>query len=383
MTGIPTGGRHRHPATPRIAALVSAVVAVAAAVTLLALPSPGQRSSPAAAPAGPPTLQSTWRDAGQLTLPGTLDDGGEYTPRAVTADGVPVGTAPDGRGNLRLLVGKPGATRELHRLPANAQPGYSAVIVSGGQAVWAVTMPDDAGVARSAVWTAALDGSSPARRLTTGTGDMVFFNSEYDLVVAGGRVYWIAAAPTSEPTTEVRSVPLAGGDVRVQRIAGAFALSAWPWLVSAGNGQTGSIELRDLLTGRRIPIPGQPNELIACSPTWCRRVVLGNEGSTRLDLSRRDGRDRHTIAGTGGGNAVSPGVSDVALLDRFEVLTTAAKNGGQTGDQRLFLYDVPARRAVLLHEAVGVAGARGGWLWWSTGTAEATQWTLLDLRSLR
>ena len=157
--------------------------------------------------------------------------------------------------------------------------------------------------------------------LTADTGAVIFFNSQYDVVIAEGRVYW-AAAGEGRQSTEVRSVPLGGGRVAVQPIDGAYALSAWPWLTSAGGSQGGSVELRNLVTGERRTVSGAANELVNCGPVWCRVMIIGAAGRpARTDVMRTDGSDRKRMAA----GTISSAVLDVALVDRFEVLAQTTR----------------------------------------------------------
>jgi hypothetical protein len=209
---------------------------------------------------------------------------------------------------------------------------------------------------------------------------VVFYSSQYDLVIADGQLYWLAAARTATPVTEVRSVPLGGGPVTVRNVDGSYALSAWPWMVSAGTGQTGAVELRNLVDGRRVTVPAQPSELVSCSPAWCRVLVVSTvSGPARIDLMRPDGSDRRRVAS----GLVSAAIGDVAVLDRFEVLTLAGRDGSATSNQQLMLYDAPKKRTIQVANGVGTVLCRAGILWWSTGDNETLRWHALDLHALR
>jgi hypothetical protein len=138
------------------------------------------------------------------------------------------------------------------------------------------------------------------------------------------------------------------------------------------------VELFNLKTGEKITVPGSANELVTCGPAWCRVLLLGPGGQpARTDLMRPTGADRVRMAAGG----VTAAVLDVALLDRFEVLS---KTIGSDGPATLtvILYDAPANRSVVLASGVATVQARGPVVWWSTGEAEAVQWFALDLRTL-
>jgi len=204
----------------------------------------------------------------------------------------------------------------------------------------------------------------------------VFFNSQYDVVIADGAVRWAAAGANGQ-FTEVRSVPLGGGTVSVQRIDGAFAMSAWPWLTSAGG--SGSVQLRNATTGASIPVATAPDEMVTCGPVWCRVLVIGPGGQpARTDLMRPTGADRRRLAA----GMTTSAVLDVALLDRFELLTQTMAGDGPAL-LTLILFDLTADRAVPLARGVATVQARGPVVWWSTGSDEAVEWFALDLRTLR
>ena len=83
--------------------------------------------------------------------------------------------------------------------------------------------------------------------------------------------------------------------------------------------------------------------------------------------------------GSAGGTA-SASVQDVALLDRFEVVSEGG--GDRTGQSQLYLYDTKRRTLVLVDPNAATVLGRDGMLWWSTGNNETMAWHALDLRSL-
>jgi hypothetical protein len=345
--------------------LVALGAALAVAGVLLGLPGPAQ------APAGLPIVV--------VDMPGRLPDGTAFTPLYFLDPQTAVGTAPTpDRTAVRLVLrGDEGLLRELRRLPERSTPQFTGFTSTGDDLVWAesTALPDGRGETR--LWRVSWRSADAPVELTADTGDAVFFNSQYDLVVADGSVHWVSAARGGPVVTEVRSVPLSGGPVSLSRVDGAFALSAWPWLVSAG---TGAVSLRNLDSGEVVAVPSSPTEIVTCAAAWCRVLVLaGDLGPARLDLMRPDGTDRHRIAG----GVVSASVTDVAILDRFEVLTVVGREGSATSNQQLLLYDIAARRTVTVAVGVGMVLCRGGVLWWSTGDNETLAWHAVDLRTLR
>ncbi|MCW6005881.1 hypothetical protein K1W54_15020 [Micromonospora sp. CPCC 205371] len=364
------------PAPRRSRAPLGGVIALAAALaaagTLLALSPNG--SEPAGS-AQIRTVDQVWPDATRASIPGVLPDGAPYSPAYLLDAGTSIGTATDPGGTVLRLVLRDaaGAVRELRRLPVGGSPQFSGFTRAGDELAWAESVTTDAGAARTEMWTANVTGGAP-RKITGDTGDVVFFNSQYDMVIDAGRLYWVSVAPGQDQVTEVRSARLAGGEVTVRTQPGAWALSAWPWLVSAGSGQSGPVELRDLGTGKVTTVAAAATELVTCSPAWCRVLVLAGNGPARIDLIRPDGTDRRPVAD----GAATASVIDVALLDRFEVLS----QGTDLTTQRLLLYDLRSGASAVVADDAGMVLSRGGLLWWSRGNPQTPEWQTLDLRSL-
>jgi hypothetical protein len=361
-----------------LAGLASLVVALAAGLFLVAGPAPS-RPAPLT---GELTLALAFPGIKPVDMSGWLDDGTDYNPQFFLDPKTSLGTAPStDKKQLRLLLrAADGKLRELRRLPVTSQPQYGAFTVSGDDVAWDESTAGTDSQAVTQMWVMNWRTGQPPRALTTNVGDAVFFNSQYDMVIADGRLYWVAAARTKDPVTEVRSVPLTGGAVTVRQVPGAYAFSAWPWLVSAGTGQTGPVQLQNLDTGKRVTVTAQPTELVTCSPDWCRVLILSeNSAPARMELMRPDGSKRQRIAGA----SVSSAVIDVAVLDRFEILARAGNNGAPTSNQQLLLYDLKHTRTVVVANGVGMVLSRGGMLWWSTGDNETLAWHALDLHALR
>ncbi|MFV2017655.1 hypothetical protein [Micromonospora sp. LOL_023] len=374
-TGAPAQppGRHRRG---RPWHLVGLAAALAATVLLVGLPPAGPTSSEQ--PDRLRTVAEVWPDAQITDLPANLPDGPAYSPMLFLDSTTSVGTSPSPDGTMLRLVQRSGDTvRELRRLPLAATPQFGGFTTNGAVLAWSESVADTDGQGRTELWTARWDAPEP-RQLTADTGDVVFFNSQYDMVINDGNLYWVAVAPDPEPATELRSVPLAGGEVTVRTDPGAWALSAWPKMVSAGSGETGPIRVRDLAERRYVDVPAGPTELVTCGPSWCRVLVLAADGPGRIDLMRPDGTDRRRV----GDGTVTASTIDVAVLDRFEVLSLSAEPNGFSNSQQLIIYDLQLDEALVVADGVGMVLCRGGTLWWSVGDNETISWQHLDLRTL-
>lgn len=366
-----------HPVRRRLGGLVGLGAALAAAGVLLALP---------AAPPGPPpgpqvrTVEQAWPDAQPAEIAASLSDGPAYSPVFFLDPLTSVGTAPSPEGTqLRLVLrAADGAIRELRRLPIDGAPQYAGFARDGDEFAWAESTSAADGHGRTELWAVNLGSTRPARRLTSDTGDVVFFNSQYDMVINSGRLYWAAVAPGVEQATEIRSIALTGGPVSVRTEQGAWSISAYPWLASAGTGASGPVQLRNLDQRKVIDVDATGSELVTCSPVWCRVLVLAADGPGRIELMRPDGTERQQVAG----GVATSAVIDVAILDRFEVLSLADAQRTATDSQQLLLYDVRGQQTVVVAEGAGLVLCRDGILWWSTGGSDATAWHSLDLRAL-
>jgi hypothetical protein len=366
------------PAGSLAAAVLAAVWLIAAPTS--APPAPAAAPGPAVSAAvAPLTVGQRWPEAEVVDAPGTLKDGAAFQPLLYIDASTAVGTAPapDGRA-VRLLVRSAAGERPLQRVAQDRRPQFLGLTAADGVLFWAELTVEPSGPGSTRIWRAPLDGSAAPAVLTAEAGAAVFFESQYDLVVAAGRVHWVAAAPGDTLVTEVRSVPVGGGPVRVDRVAGAFALSAWPWLQTAPGSGSGPLRLHNLDTGRDTVVPTSPVETVVCSPVWCRSIVAGATGATRYDLTRPDGSDRRRV----GGGTLSAVLYDVALLDRFEPVSDATGASATTLGLRLLLFDLTDGRLVLLADAAGQVLGRDGVLWWSTGDQEALLWHSLDLRTV-
>ncbi|MEU4691553.1 hypothetical protein [Actinoplanes sp. NPDC023714] len=365
---------------------ISLAVALAAAVALLAGGLPEQKSAPLPPTAARPALAQAWPDAARAdlrdlglepllfldvtTAVGTADtsDGqhtrliikyAEKSGKGGVSGGGPSGGNPDG-----------GRERELRRLPADSR--FDNLTKAGNELLWTETGESGG----TEIWALDLTADENPRRLTGDTGNILLYGGQHDLVTAGGRVHWAAA--DGDSTTEIRSVALTGGAVTTETRKGQWALAAWPWLTSDVGGQAGEITLHNLESGEEKRITAGPAEWTMCTPAWCRVMVNNGEGLARIDLMRPDGSERRRIAGPG----TQAAVNDIAVLDRFEILSETRPDSDLTGTAGLVVHDVRTQRTVTLSVAADLAASRDGMLWWSTGDREATVWHTLDLRTV-
>ncbi|MGN9912895.1 hypothetical protein ACTMTJ_35700 [Phytohabitans sp. LJ34] len=350
--------------------LFGLVAALVAAGALLAQTPVGARSPKTP----PPPVAAAWPQVTRATIPGTLPDGAAYTPVYFLDERASVGTALDPRGGgVRLVLrAADGAIRELRRGTGRFYAGFTR---DGDQLVWAESVTAEDGVTRTELWRAALAGGAP-RKVTADTGWVSFENSDHDIVAAAGQLHWTAAARSS---TEIRSVPLGGGPVRVRTEPGAWALTAWPWLVSTGSGQRGPMRLLNLDTGQTTTVKAGDDTPDQCGPTWCRLFALRGDDPVRSVLMRPDGSDRQTATDDG----ATAAIADVAVLDRFEVLAGDSSTlATAVGGARLLIYDLKTRQLVNVAEAASRVSYRGGVLWWSTSGGDNTTWHSIDLRTV-
>ncbi|WP_231956831.1 MULTISPECIES: hypothetical protein [unclassified Actinoplanes] len=274
---------------------------------------------------------------------------------------------------MRLLLRSTGGLRELRRQPADAAPQFDNFAVAGDDVVW--TESTDAG--STEIWSVNTRDGRPAHRLTADTGDTVFYGTQNDLVIAGGRVYWAAALKQGQDT-EIRSVALTGGAVTARRESGTWALTTWPWLTDSTGGPSRMLRMRNFNTGRDVQVATSAEDAAECSPVWCRVMISGSEGLVRIDLMHPDGSARRRIAGAD----ASAAVTDVAILDRFEILSQTIPGSDVTGVAALRVYDISTGTTVDISPAVSAAFTRAGVLWWSTGSTDTVMWHILDLRTV-
>jgi hypothetical protein len=357
---------------------LAAALAMVGVLTSLPTPGPATRVQGSDVPQG---LTDRWPGARPVTVSATLPDGDAYSPLLVrdAATSVGLATTPDGRGTALVMWSGPAGRRSLQALSPGTGDTVVALTEGGGRLYWIRSGTGGDGRASASLWTATLSGG-PAGMLSADAGAAISYGSRYDLQIADGHLYWVAAPPSSPGAVEVRSVALGGGPVSVQTLPGTYALADWPWLTSA-IGTGGPIgrpgELLNLRTGQRISIAPGPDQQVRCTSTWC-RVTTSTGPGDRVVIERPDGRERRGIALPDGAAAVT----DVAVLDRFEILTTPLSPDPDSVAQRLLLYDVRTHRKVTVAPAVTRVSAHGDWVWWTTGDNETLAWHLLDLATL-
>jgi hypothetical protein len=341
--------------------------AVVAGGVLLVGPSAGsQPSQPERS-----TAAAAWPSATRAAIPALLPDGATYRPEIFLDARTSVGTAPSPDGTFVRLVlrGADASVRDLRRVRLDQRPSFQAFAVAGDVLAWA----EGAKGSGTTMWAAGLRGTAPARRLTADTGAAVFYGSQYSLLIADGRLRWVAE---KGDVTEVRSMALTGGRVDVRAEPGSWVSSAWPWLVNGATDAAGTSMLRNVVTRQDVAVPRTRRATTGCSPVWCRVVSLSRDGA-RVELMRPDGSTRQRIAGD-----ATTVIADVVPLDRFEVLAQAGPNSDMTGNAQLIVYDMVARRTVEVSPDAGNVSYRAGVLWWSTGDQDSFLWHTVDLRTV-
>ncbi len=354
--------------------LLGAIAAIGVAILL---PEPSRVPGAVATPL---TVVPTWSGPPPQSIPGVLADGSSYLPRIYLNADTSVGIAesPDGRLQRVVLRAPGGRVTELRRLDGSDHPQFDGFAASGNTLVWAESVSQADAPVSTTLWRTDWRTGARPSIITSNTGDPNFFGGQFDLVVQNGRVYWAAVRPGNSAVTEIRSVPVGGGQVAIRRINGEYALSSWPWAVSVSGGRGTPVELLNMSTNKRIRVATQAAEVTACSPQWCRMAVLGDSSLIRIDLQRPDGSARRRIAGS----EATPTIVDVALLDRWVPLKTDRSDGGAADGAGLSLYDVNTGRTDLVATAVANVQARAGMLWWSTGPDDELMWHAIDLRLL-
>ncbi|WP_432825221.1 hypothetical protein [Dactylosporangium sp. CA-092794] len=346
--------------------LIALAVALAVGGWLLAA-----RPATPRTPPGSPT--ATAAPAAKLptphSMPAKLTDGAEYTPLFYVDATTAVGTAPTPDGSAdRLILRSSTGDRELRRFPQDRYAQFLGFTASAGTLYWAESAATQAGPYETRLWRAPLDGSAPPASLTANTGAAVFFDSEYDLVIADNRVNWVAADPDNSQRTELRSVPITGGPVTTKAFDGRFRHTTWPWLLSVDD--QAPLQLANPLTGERRTVSRAAAESVVCTPEWCRSMVLG-AGRSLFDARHPDGSARRRIPGD-----LTAVTVDTAIAGHYEIFTQLS------GDRvALVAYDLTTSTIQPLAADTGVTSARAGVVWWADRPANPTTWNAIDLRA--
>lgn len=342
-------------------------VALAAGGALL-FGSPAQSGEPQ-----PIALSAAWPNAERGSAPSKLPDGSEFSPALFLDARTSIGTTQSADSKVLRLVLRDadGKLVELRRVAAEHRSPFAAVTATGNTLVWVEGISG-----KQQLWTADRRDPKTARLLTADVGAMQFYDSEHDLVIADGQVHWASSGFGDE--TEFRSVALTGGPVTVRKEKGTWGLSAWPWAVDGQTSARGATTLRDLSTGRSIAVPSADRTVTACSVTWCQMVSINDDGYSRIDLSHPDGSAKRKVLE---GN-VATAITDVAVLDRFEVLAKVTSASELSGNQQLLIYDLTNRHLVMVSPDAGNIAYRAGVLWWSTGDQSSFVRNSLDLRTI-
>jgi hypothetical protein len=351
-----------------------------AVTAALALPTPTLRpGAGASSVAGPTRLIDRWPSASPFTVDGTLPGGLSFEPRLVVDADTIVGLAMTAdAATLQLVVRfKDKPVRVLETMGVSDARTLVAVAVSKGQLYWLEFGPDSRGQATTYVWRASL--FDPGVTLLSSAASVpAFFDSPYDLELVDGRLYWAAYLPQGRG--QIRSVPVDGGPLQVRSFETLYGLTAWPWATSSAAGAPGDVDLVNLVTGEHRTARASANQFLSCTPIWCRVTTpVNNNTDATVVLQHPDGSDVVGYAD----QSLAPANSDVALLDRFEVVESKGNPNLATPTVTLWMHDLRDGKNILLDDNVGgLVGSRDGFLWWSTGDNEATVWHVLDLRPL-
>jgi hypothetical protein len=343
------------------------LTAIAASVALLVLPSVDRSPPPA-----PVAAALAWPQAKRAAFAADLADGTAYRPLAFLDAQTSVGSAPsaDGRQQRLVLRRQNGPVRAIRSLPQRDYPSFPAIVTDGTVLVWV----EQSNRTAAALWRADVSGG-PARRLTADVGDLKSDDSGSDLILADGRVRWVAGGLRG--TTLVRSVALDGGAVESRSVDGDWKLSTWPWLADGVTAAAGTTALRNLLTGEVRTMPSAWRGETQCDPTWCRITRLDHDGSV-VELLRADGTERRAV----GDETVAAVLSEPAPLGRFTILGKIDQNAQLTNHVQLIAYEIGTRRSVVISPDAFDVGYRGGVIWWSAGNDNDFVRHALDLRTV-
>ncbi len=357
----------------------SLALAISAVLVALALPSPSHPTAPTVN-VGPLRLGQAWPDVKTVTFSALLPDGSDFEPLlivdAATWVGIAVSTTAAGAVKNQLVVRTANSVRVVRTYAGQIIPTVVGAYVVAGQLYWLETELDFAGRGSTSVWQSALSGG-PVREIAHDHSSALFFDSDFDLVLHAGRLYWAATAPAN--SSEIRSVPLSGGPETIRSFDRLYALTTWPWATSSADAQPGPVQLVNVDTGETRSVGALPSETLNCTPLWCRITRLTDDATNlTYAVEHPDGSARRRLSAS-----MTPLNNDVGLLGRFEVTASPVSAKGSL-NVRLWLHDLTTNQDVLLADvATGNLDSRRGYLWWSTGDNEVRVWHLVDLHQLR
>jgi hypothetical protein len=356
------------------------IALVAVGVALGIPPTP-----PAAAPAGrsgPASVGDEWPGARILDIPSVLPDGSTFEPWLVTGAATAVGIArsTSGTDSRLVLQAARSAPVVLQNLGGADPPILAAVAYADSQIFWLRIDAPVSRASRTSVWRYRI-GETVPQQIASDPGEPDYNRSQYDLEVNDGRLSWTTQRPDN--STDIRSASTDGGAVRVETLAGSYQLTTPPWAVRSSTrnlgtqagGRGADVDLLNLVTRAHMTAKAAPDQILSCTPVWC-RVTSDQGGRSVHYVEHPDGSAPRRI-GTG---ALVPVVTDVALLDRFEVLGEPNAIAGGFG--RLWLYDLSDDHMVLLDDkGTDSVQGRDGYVWWA-GSGPGDDWHVLDLRQL-
>jgi hypothetical protein len=345
---------------------------VAAIIRVLTLGDPAPDPAPAASPFG--SIAPNWSGPTPVDVPGVLADGATYTPRVFLTAEISAGVALSADGTVRVLLDTPGGqATELRKLAPADNAQINGFAFTADTLVWMESVSRSGSVTTSLYRTTWRTPVRPTQ-VTTNTGDTSFFGLQSDVVLQDGKAYWTAVAGGPETATEVRSVPLTGGNVSTKRITGEYVLTTWPYAVSITGGKGSPVTLVDITTDATVTVATGTADVPLCSPTWCRVALVGGDGLTGIEMMHPDGSQRRRIAGP----EATPTIADATLLDRYVPLATDRGAGGSG----LSLFDLTSGRTDLVTPTAANVQGRDGVLWWSTGAGTSLVWHAVDLHGL-
>jgi len=347
------------------------VVGMASVAWALALGEPARAPQAAAVPIN---VAPTWTAPPTVDVPGVLADGATYAPRLYLTADTSVGIATGADGAVRVILARAsGSFTELRNLSATENAQVNGFAVEDDTLVWMESTTGGGGEPTSTLWRTTWSADVSPAPVTSDTGSPSFTGFATDVVVSGGAVSWTSLPLSGSGATQVRSVPLAGGEVSVQDLGGEYRLSVPPWAVTAVSGPGHPVTLLNLATGEQIAVTTGSAEAAVCDPAWCRVTVTGSGGLVGIDVMRPDGSQRSRV----GGPEATPTIGDATLLDRYVPLAVDREDG-----VGLNLVDlITGETQLVAARATNVAG-REGFVWWSTGAGSELTWHALDLTRL-